>query len=323
MRITSYFSGTVEAALGRASRELGDDVLLLDVREARPGLEHLGRYEVVLGVSPGASADRPDIESGSEPGDLRDFLIAQDVPTGMATRLCESFGEDSVTEEDLREALAAGLRAGAPRRLRPGETLAFAGPPGAGKTTALLKVAYEASLTGCPVAVLDTCSRRPGAAAVLEAYTRLLGCEYRFVADPARLRDHAVSRDRLTLIDTPGFAPAEAAAQAEWAAALEGIPEAETHLTLSATARSADLWLAWERYRMFPLRRMTFTRLDEATAWGGIWSLAVRTGLAVAWLCAGPDPAEGFEAASAERIAAGVLAPVARQERALAAGARA
>src|SRR5262249_46477149 len=55
MRLKSYFSGTVEAAMELARRELGEDALLVNARPATPETKHLGAYEVVFG-STGASA---------------------------------------------------------------------------------------------------------------------------------------------------------------------------------------------------------------------------------------------------------------------------
>lgn len=52
MRIKSYFANTVEAALPLASKELGDEAMLLYSRESAPETRYLGRYEVVFGVAP-------------------------------------------------------------------------------------------------------------------------------------------------------------------------------------------------------------------------------------------------------------------------------
>ena len=50
MRIKSYFSGTVESAMELASRELGDEAVILNSRPAPAEARHLGAYEVVFGV---------------------------------------------------------------------------------------------------------------------------------------------------------------------------------------------------------------------------------------------------------------------------------
>jgi len=48
MRLKSYFAPTVEAAMAAASKELGEDALLVYAREATPETRYLGRHEVVF-----------------------------------------------------------------------------------------------------------------------------------------------------------------------------------------------------------------------------------------------------------------------------------
>src|SRR5580700_7752084 len=57
MRLKSYFSGTVEAAMELAHKELGEDALLVNARPSTPETRGLGAYEVVFGVPPKAEAE--------------------------------------------------------------------------------------------------------------------------------------------------------------------------------------------------------------------------------------------------------------------------
>ncbi len=50
MKLKSYFSGTVEAAMELARKELGGDALLIHARPATPETRYLGAYEVVFGA---------------------------------------------------------------------------------------------------------------------------------------------------------------------------------------------------------------------------------------------------------------------------------
>ena len=75
MRIKSYFSGTVESAMELASRELGDEAVILNSRPAPLDARHLGAYEVVFGVdetrraaSKGASDSRSPNSSAPKAG---------------------------------------------------------------------------------------------------------------------------------------------------------------------------------------------------------------------------------------------------------------
>jgi flagellar biosynthesis protein FlhF len=57
MRLKSYFSGTVEAAMELAQKELGEDALLINARPSTPETRSLGAYEVVFGVPPKAEGE--------------------------------------------------------------------------------------------------------------------------------------------------------------------------------------------------------------------------------------------------------------------------
>src|SRR5262245_33302618 len=50
MKLKSYFSGTVEAAMELARRELGEEAWLMNARQATPETRYLGSYEVVFGM---------------------------------------------------------------------------------------------------------------------------------------------------------------------------------------------------------------------------------------------------------------------------------
>src|SRR5260370_25104056 len=52
MKLKSYFSGTVEAAMELAHKELGEDALLINARPSTLETRGLGAYEVVFGVPP-------------------------------------------------------------------------------------------------------------------------------------------------------------------------------------------------------------------------------------------------------------------------------
>jgi len=59
MRVKSYFASTVEAAIAMASREMGDEAMLVYSREATPETKYLGRYEVVFALAGGDPEEPP------------------------------------------------------------------------------------------------------------------------------------------------------------------------------------------------------------------------------------------------------------------------
>src|SRR5580700_3440174 len=72
IRLKSYFSGTVEAAMALARKEMGEDAMLIHSRPAQPEVRHLGVYEVVFGMYPSAEEavepQSPQPERRREPG---------------------------------------------------------------------------------------------------------------------------------------------------------------------------------------------------------------------------------------------------------------
>ena len=78
MHVKSFFAATVEAALAEGSRELGPEALIVQSRKAPPEAQHLGRYEVVLGVAEprGRLADGGAVTAG-EPAANSDPLARE------------------------------------------------------------------------------------------------------------------------------------------------------------------------------------------------------------------------------------------------------
>jgi flagellar biosynthesis protein FlhF len=69
MRLKSYFTPTVEAAVRMARAELGENAMLVQSRKASAEAQHLGTYEVVFALEEGAAL-RPASERLAGPRDL-------------------------------------------------------------------------------------------------------------------------------------------------------------------------------------------------------------------------------------------------------------
>ena len=67
MKLKSYFSGTVEAAMQLARKELGEEALLVNARPATPETRALGAFEVVFGVLPSRRSERLSVEPSRPP----------------------------------------------------------------------------------------------------------------------------------------------------------------------------------------------------------------------------------------------------------------
>jgi flagellar biosynthesis protein FlhF len=177
MKIKSYFSDTVETAMSLARQELGADAMLVHSKRAQPESRHLGEYEVVFAVEDGPAAH---LSGGANPAGRDPGLdrLADDIASmrkqieRMTTALAVS-GQvrGGIAAPETADAFAVLMRIGTDPEiaqelaLRAGSSTleniirealqtepwsagqtahriaAFIGPPGAGKTTTLAKVA--------------------------------------------------------------------------------------------------------------------------------------------------------------------------------------
>jgi flagellar biosynthesis GTPase FlhF len=285
MRIKTYFSETVEAALSLASRELGGDALLLAARAAGESARHLGAYEVVFGVP------------GTVPGrnSLQEFLRDQDCDAAIAGRVLRALGGRDATDSEVWAVLRDCLHF---HSWDPTQTcrLAFVGPAGGGKTSTALKVAFQR--TGA-VHLVDADTRKIGSS--LQRAAALGGLDCSSVTEPGQLAAFTQGHPGETLlIDLEGFPPGDPRAPL-WAEAVRRLPEVAVCLVLPATLRTADLLLAVERFLVFEPSRLIFSHMDETCRAGGLLSVAAR-GLTLFAFGTGPEILRDIEPSGERRI---------------------
>jgi flagellar biosynthesis protein FlhF len=113
MRIKSYFANTVTDAVQSARREMGDEAMLVETRQAPPESRHLGSYEVVFGAT-----------APEQPGPAA--ALAQPVTAPLAphewSRLHTEMSQMRRQLEGIRLAMRSGLTA--PRGMPPSSSLA-------------------------------------------------------------------------------------------------------------------------------------------------------------------------------------------------------
>lgn len=308
MKLKSYFSGTVEAAMELARQELGEEALLVNARPATPETRYLGAYEVVFGIPPQAPAP-----STVEPGS--NDRLAQEV-AGLKRefeRMMRSFaGTHAVPPPALPPAAEnvpeiPGYQVD-PTLGRPGAAraiVALVGPPGVGKTTTLIKLAARYGLAARkPTRILSTDVFRIAAADQLRSLASILGigCDIAETAGAlAQMLEEHRSKD-LLLIDTPGLAQADMDDASDLAALLASRPEIDTHLVLPAFMRASDMDRAIEQYSVFGPRKLLFTRIDETTHHDDLAAVAARHGLPLSFFGTGQQIPDDLEEAGRTRI---------------------
>lgn len=328
MKLKSYFSPTVEAAVELARKELGENALLVNAQPATVETRHLGAYEVVFSAQESApvhhhaapsdrlsqdvaemrreierlakclggaslfsrNADpaRPEIHSRLLAAEL-DPMLAQTVAQGTPL-------------EDLFEVDATLGRKGAQRSV-----IALVGPPGAGKTTTLVKLAARYGLAARrPAQIITADVFRIAAADQLRSLAAILGIGCDVVETPVALAQTLEEHrnKEMIFVDTPGLARGEMEDGADLARLIAAHPEIDTHLVLPASMKAEDIARTAARYAIFQPSKLLFTRIDETERFGAIVNQASRLQLPVSFLACGQQIPDDLEPASKEKIAA-------------------
>lgn len=292
--------------------------LMSDVAGLRRQLERAASTAALTGGYPAAFAG-----AGADVQQMAVRLQQAGVSPDSATRIMNRMlvdrlpvdrmpGQNQHPPRSLEQAIAEEMAAatGTPANLAAGRVVAMVGPPGAGKTTTLVKLAVSRGL-GCrrPVQILTADLYRIAAAEQLRSYAAILGVGFE-TAETAVLLARQLEEHRqkdLILIDTPGYGAREMDAGAEWAEFFSSHPEIDVHLVLSATAKTADLIAAADRYAAFRPSKLVLTRCDETESFGQIIDLCFHTGLPVSHLGTGQQIPEDIESAGNARLARMVL----------------
>jgi len=214
--------------------------------------------------------------------------------------------EEQTPEVLLERALSEPIVSVNTTPIGPHQGIALMGPPGAGKTTTLAKLAVRQGLTmGRGVHVLDLDNQRIGGGVHLQTICELLGITYQRVPGAERLSEILTSLppQNLILIDTPGLTVEDSTELAVLGLGLGHCAAIERHLIVPATFRSAEMWRYWTVYRICQPTHLLFSRLDESLCFGPVWSLVAETKLPVSWMATGRKIPECLLAATSRSIA--------------------
>lgn len=310
-------AGTPGQALD--ARAIGAKVPPMDkLSEEVAGLKHeMERLATALGRSSAGVAKivrKPELaEAFSTLVDAElDAAVAQDVVWRISSKI-DTGGDPGgstcahLIASELKQLFRTDSRIPAPSGRN---AIALVGPPGAGKTTMLVKLAVQYGLgTRRPSQILSLDTHRVAATEPLRSYASITGMGFRELETPRSLtqalEEHR-SKD-LIFIDTPGVACGELDDLADIAGVLSTHPRVETHLVLSASMKASDMKRMAQHYEIFAPSKLIFTHLDETETYGPLVNLSIRTGKPISFLSRGQQIPEDLEAAGRDALVRLVL----------------
>ena len=276
-------------AMARIRAELGNDALILSTRRVGDGVE------ITAALEPD---DPPPSFAPPDPARLA-ILEFHNVPASLHDALCQG---------DLADALAEVISFGA-LPLGVGEQpLLLIGPPGAGKTLTVVKLATRLVMAGLPPMVITADGKRAGATEELAAFTKLLGISLIVASHPVSVGRALTRRQPGTpvLIDTPGcnaFDPM----QIEELTALAATVAATMVVVLPASKNPAEAADQASAYHAAGSNLMVATRLAFARRLGGMLA-AAHAGLALTEAGVSPGAADGQQQITPAWLAKRLLA---------------
>jgi len=290
MRLRNFTAPSMHEAIALVREELGPEAIIVSTEDDD------GAVRVTAALE--EAEPRPQRASDTDVTDqLSEALAANGVPGGLSEKLLMAsltFEADDVLVS-LSGALAA-VYSFAPvadqGRSRP---LMLVGPPGAGKTMAVAKLAARAVMAKRPVNLVTSDTVRAGAIEQLAAVARVLGVELNTADSAARLASLLLKAapDAVTLIDSSGVNPYSTADRRELTALLAAAG-AEPILVMPAGGDALDAIDQARIFRDLGCSRMAVTRLDLTQRLGSVLAAADAARLGFAEAGVAPEISNGM-----------------------------
>jgi flagellar biosynthesis protein FlhF len=286
MRVRLFHAPTTSEAMSQLRSELGADALILSTRKVAGGVEIVAALEQA-DAPPPLPARAPE----ATPAAIGDPLAVHNLPPKLRLAL----GGAASRPGPLSEALAGAVPFGALELEIGAPPLMVIGPPGAGKTLTIARLATRLVMQGLRPLVITADERRTGAAEQLAAYTRLLELTL-IVAGAPELLQRALARRHAgmpVLIDTAGTDPFDASQHAELVA-LASAAGAEVALVLPAGIDPMEAAELAGAFTSIGADALVATRLDLSRRLGGILAAAAAGPLRLTEAGIGPGAADGL-----------------------------
>ena len=229
---------------------------------------------------------------------------AQRSAAGM--ELLHGLAEESIRKQ-LRVAPPIGKQEQEANRI-----VVFIGPPGAGKTTTLTKIAIQEFLARrVSLRIISVDPYRVASHEKLRNFAGILGTSFT-AASSMREFIEAVEEFRgknTLLIDTPGYSGNDFESARDLSGFLARLKDKEVHLVLPASMKRGDMARCTRQFEEFRTNFLLFTKLDETESFGAIISTAIISGKPLSFFTNGQSIPEDLEVANLEALLEPLFTP--------------
>jgi len=269
-------------------------------------------------TSPPGQTGQSGAELLPEDSPLAQELVKSGVSTELIRKILDTLttlpveGGSQTIKSRLGEALGRLIKFAGTLKLRISSPriIALVGPTGVGKTTTTAKLAAMYALNrGNKVALITLDIFRVGAVEQLKTYSRIMGIPLEVASTPKEL-EKAVEKHSacdLIFIDTAGRSHKDKEKLDEMKNFLENKIPIEVYLCLSATTKDRELEEILNRFKIFQISKVVFTKIDESESFGNMVNLLMKDNLQIAYFTTGQRVPEDIEVATSAKLADMIL----------------
>jgi flagellar biosynthesis protein FlhF len=321
MHYRKFRAGSVRDALRVVREELGPNALVLSTTMVPlPGWRGwvgVREVEVAAAIDRGMpeprqqeSVERQPVLEGSA-AEVVARLTAAGLDPVLSAQVAESMpaaNRRGASLVSLRGALASRLSELAAPDDEFAKVEMFVGPPGAGKTTTIAKIAArERARDGRRLGLIAADAFRIGAVEQLRTYAEILRAPFRAARTPDELDEALEGRRRQpVLVDTAGRSPADAASR-DLFRVVTARPGVRTHLVLPADTSVRSARRIFDAYAEARPSRIVLTKLDEAESLSPLVGFLCEQHIPISFLGTGQRVPDDLSRATPEGLAAATL----------------